>query len=39
MLYAGVAATDQMAEFANRAFALEMNKPNLRASLQRGAAR
>jgi hypothetical protein len=34
MLYAGVAATDQMAEVANRGFALELNKPNLRASLE-----
>ena len=34
MLYAGVAATDQMAEVANRAFALELSRPNLRASLE-----
>jgi hypothetical protein len=34
MLYAGVAAIDQIAEVVNRAFALELNKPNLRASLE-----
>lgn len=33
-LYSGVAATDQVAEVANRAFALELNKPNLRAALE-----
>jgi hypothetical protein len=33
MLYSGVAATDQVAEVANLAFALELDKPNLRASL------
>ena len=33
-LYSGVAATDQVAEPANRAFALELNRPNLRASLE-----
>jgi hypothetical protein len=31
LLYAGVAATDQLAEAGNRAFALRLSKPNLRA--------
>jgi hypothetical protein len=33
LLYAGVAATDQVAEVLNRAFALRLERPNLRRAL------